>query len=164
MGPRLSSRLLLGALAGIAGTVAMTATMNRLHPRLPRSERYPLPPREITARMLGAGREERIKDIATGAHHAYGAAAGALLAAVRPAMTAGSGGRAGVAVWAASYFGWIPALHVLRPAHQHPLARNALMIGAHLVWGAVTATNYRELVTARRTALRPGPNLDAPET
>src|SRR3546814_3671915 len=79
------------------------------------------------------------------------------------AMIARFGSMAGVAVWAASYFGWIPAMGVLSPAHRHPPARNALMIAAHLVWGAVTAASYRELVAARRTALRDGPVADAPD-
>jgi hypothetical protein len=102
-----------------------------------------------------------IKDIATGAHHAYGAASGALLAAVRPVMTPRFGSQAGVAVWAASYFGWIPAMRVLSPAHRHPAARNALMIAAHVLWGAVTAISYRELLAARASILRAGPNRDA---
>jgi hypothetical protein len=50
--PRLSSRLVLGGLAGITATTAMTAVMRRLHRKLPGAERYPLPPREITERIL----------------------------------------------------------------------------------------------------------------
>src|SRR3546814_14157501 len=88
MAARLTTRLLLGAIAGVVGTVAMTAAMNRLHPRLPRSDRYPLPPREITERLVGTESEDDIKDAATAAHHGYGAAAGALLAAARPALIA----------------------------------------------------------------------------
>jgi hypothetical protein len=161
---RLTTRLLLGAIAGIAGTVAMTAAMNRLHPRLPPSDQYPLSPREITERLVPIERDDAIKDAATAAHHGYGAAAGALLAAAQPTMTARSGSTAGVAIWAASYFGWIPAMGVLRPAHRHPPARSALMIAAHLVWGAVTAASYRELAAARHTTLRDGPVADAPST
>ena len=41
------NRLLLGALAGIAGTFAMTSAARAMHRRLPAAERYPLPPREI---------------------------------------------------------------------------------------------------------------------
>ena len=163
MTTRLTTRLLLGAIAGVAGTVAMTAAMNRLHPRLPRSDRYPLPPREITERIVDVEGNAAIKDAATAAHHGYGAVTGALLAAAQPAMTVRFGSGAGVAVWAASYFGWIPAMGVLSPAHRHPPARNALMIAAHLVWGAVTAASYRELVAARRTVFRDGPVADAPE-
>lgn len=160
----LASRLLLGAIAGIAGTVAMTAAMNRLHRHLPPADRFPLPPREITERLVGAMNEEAIQDAALAAHHGYGAAGGAVLAALRPTMTAGFGSKAGVAVWAASYFGWIPATGVLAPAHRHPPARNGLMIAAHLVWGAITAAGYRELLAARTGALRAGPLADAPST
>ena len=39
-----TNRLLLGALAGLAGTVAMTAAMRAMHRHLPSPERYPLPP------------------------------------------------------------------------------------------------------------------------
>lgn len=157
----IASRLILGAIAGAAGTVAMTAAMNRLHRHLPPRERYPLPPREITRQVTGLSDDRLLKDAATLAHHGYGAAAGAALAIGRPAMTPRFGSLAGVAVWAISYFGWIPALDILKPAHRHPSRRNALMIAAHLVWGAATAAGYRELMEARRTALRAGPNPDA---
>jgi hypothetical protein len=156
------SRLLAGAIAGFAATVAMTATMNRLHRRLPAAERYPLPPREITERLLPQlKRDEAIKDAATAAHHAYGAAAGALIAAAAPTIGPLHGAAAGTAVWAASYFGWVPAASVLRGAHHHPARRNGLMIAAHLVWGAVTALSLRELADARATTLRAGPVNDA---
>ena len=45
------SRLMIGALAGITATTVMTATMRRLHSKLPDEEKYPLPPREITERI-----------------------------------------------------------------------------------------------------------------
>jgi HPt (histidine-containing phosphotransfer) domain-containing protein len=34
--------------------------------------------------------------------------------------------------------GWLPALGILKPATKQPLPRTSLMIGAHLIWGAVT--------------------------
>jgi hypothetical protein len=43
--------LLLGAIAGGAATGPMTVTMNALQRRLPRWERYPLPPREIIDKL-----------------------------------------------------------------------------------------------------------------
>lgn len=39
-------------------------------------------------------------------------------------------------MWAGSYLELLPALGILRPATQHPVRRTALMVGAHLVWGA----------------------------
>jgi hypothetical protein len=158
----LRSRLLVGAIAGFAATVAMTAAMNRLHPRLPGAERYPLPPREITERLLPQlRRDEVIKDAATAAHHLYGAATGALIAAASPTIGPLHGSAAGVTVWAASYFGWVPAAGILRGAHRQPARRSGLMIAAHLVWGAVTALSIRELIDARASTLRAGPLRDA---
>jgi hypothetical protein len=159
--PGLRSRLLLGALAGLAGTAAMTAAMSRLHRRLPADEQYPLPPREITEVVAGSQTNEALKDEAMAAHFAFGAGAGALVAVVRPAPTALTGAVAGVGVWAASYFGWAPALGILKPADKHPARRNALMVGVHLIWGAVTAATLRELTVARVTMLRAGPLRDA---
>jgi hypothetical protein len=43
----------LGAVAGFAATVVMTAMMQSLHERLPAKERYPLAPRELTELVAG---------------------------------------------------------------------------------------------------------------
>ena len=159
----LSTRLVLGALAGLTGTAAMTAAMARLHQRLPRAERYPLPPREITGVVMGERRGERREDVgdwAVLAHFGFGALAGALLAAARVPARPVPMMAAGVGVWAGSYFGWVPAMRILEPASDHPARRNALMAGAHLVWGAVTALTLRELCHARRTMFAAGPLKD----
>ena len=42
------NRVLLGALAGLAATAPMTLAMKLMHEQLPREERYPLPPRQVT--------------------------------------------------------------------------------------------------------------------
>src|SRR3546814_13503039 len=78
-----AGRLALAALAGLAGTVLMTAAMKRLHRALPPSERYPLPPRElidraVPDRILDQLPEPARQDLTTTAPFAYGAAAGGL--------------------------------------------------------------------------------------
>jgi hypothetical protein len=165
--PRLRSRLLIGAIAGIAGTVAMTSAMARLHRRLPSAQRYPLPPREIVetlAAEAGAALDdEAAKDATTAAHVAYGAAAGAAIAAATVRPGGGGGAAAGVAIWLGSYLGWLPGTGILKPATAHPRARNALMIAAHVVWGVATARAMRELMLARETMLRSGPLADSRE-
>ncbi|HYH18295.1 MAG TPA: hypothetical protein VD995_06720 [Azospirillum sp.] len=141
------NRYLAGALAGAIATVPMTWAMNRMHRRLPRRERYPLPPRLITERVAAAvdvaddltGRQHEA--LALASHYAYGAAVGAGCAPViqatgAPPVVAGVG--YGLAVWGASYLGWIPALRILRPATEHPARRVAMMLAAHMVWGAAT--------------------------
>jgi uncharacterized membrane protein YagU involved in acid resistance len=165
--PRLASRLVIGAVAGFVGTMAMTAAMRRLHKRLPPEERYPLTPREIVDRLgeqvAGAPPEnETAKDVTTVSHFLYGAAMGAIIAGLNPDPSRKAGALGGTAVWVASYMGWIPAVGTLEPATKHPARRNALMIGVHLVWGASTAAAIKELRLARETIFAAGEDKDAP--
>jgi hypothetical protein len=140
------NRILLGALAGLAATAPMTLAMKLMHEQLPREERYPLPPRQVTEGVAEkAGVEERLgedeRQAATWvSHFAYGTACGALYGALtgeradeRP-LLAGVG--FGLAVWAGSYLGWLPAAGIISPATEHPPRRTALMVAAHVVWGA----------------------------
>jgi uncharacterized membrane protein YagU involved in acid resistance len=158
---RLGSRLFVGAVAGLVGTMAMTSAMRRLHRRLPAKERYPLTPREIVD-SAAAPSEETAKDSTIAAHFAYGAGCGALLAAAGTRPGPAAGAAAGAAVWLGSYMGWIPALNLLDPATEQPARRNALMIWAHLVWGAATAKAISELAEARETIFAAGPDKDVP--
>ena len=157
---KLGTRLLIGGIAGFCGTLAMTSAMRRMHARLPDKERYPLTPREIIdlgSRQVGVTlSNDAAKDVTTASHFLYGAAMGALIAAMDPDPKRRTGAAAGAAVWLASYMGWIPAVGTLEPATKHPLRRNALMIGAHLVWGASTAAATRAIRKARalRSAAR----------
>jgi len=164
---KLGSRILIGGIAGIFGTLAMTAAMRRLHRRLPAKDRYPLTTREIVDSSIAqAGVEltgEAAKDVATAAHFAYGAASGALLGVANVMMGPVSGGFAGIGVWLGSYMGWIPGTGILKPPTDHPPRRNALMIAAHVVWGVATARAMRELALARETILADGEDKDAPE-
>jgi uncharacterized membrane protein YagU involved in acid resistance len=142
--PTAAEILCAGALAGFIATGPMTATMALLFHGLPAQERYSLPPRELTESILawrvpGLPAGETTHDwLALISHFGYGALTGAaygfLPAARSHPLSAGM--THGVAVWAGSYLGWIPALNLLAPATHHPPRRNALMIAAHLVWGA----------------------------
>ncbi len=140
----------------------MTSAMRRLHSELPEEERYPLTPREIVDSAV-LPEETPGRDLTTLSHFAYGAACGAIVAAAnaRPGNREGAG--AGVAVWLASYMGWIPAVGLLEPATRHPARRNLLMIAVHLVWGVSTAKAIRELAEARETIFAGGEDRDAPK-
>jgi uncharacterized membrane protein YagU involved in acid resistance len=140
-------QLIKGAIAGLAATVPMTLTMEALHSQLPPGEQYALPPRLITDEVTAdvglnqALDEEDQQRITWVAHFSYGAAMGALYAplAARAELPPITGGALyGLAVWAGSYLGWLPAAGILRSATKHPPRRTALMITAHLVWGATT--------------------------
>jgi hypothetical protein len=139
------SELIAGGAAGWAATVPMTAAMGWLYRRLPPEQQCPLPPSQITARLEEEGgiREQLTPGehaaLTLGAHFGYGAAAGALfapLARALPLPPVASGLAFGLAVWGGSYLGLLPALGLQRPATESPAPRNALMIAAHLVWGA----------------------------
>ena len=52
---------------------------------------------------------------------------------------------AGVAIWAGSYLGWLPAMGILSPATRHPWRRNLLMIVAHIIWGVTLGEVTRKL-------------------
>ena len=141
------NKVLLGALAGFVATGPMTLAMKLMHRQLPAPERYPLPPREITMELAEeAGVKEHMDETerwraTVAGHFAYGAAMGALYVPLTerlPAHPALKGIGWGLAVWTGSYLGWLPALGILSPATEHPPRRNALMIAAHLVWGATT--------------------------
>ena len=138
------NKLMLGALAGLAATLPMTAAMKLMHRRLPRGERYPLPPRQVTMRLTEkAGLREQLdegerKALTVAGHFAYGAVVGALYAPLAhyvPLAPPLAGATYGLVVWAGSYLGWLPAAGLISPATEHPTRRNALMIAAHLVWG-----------------------------
>jgi hypothetical protein len=146
MRPALSDAV-LGALSGFVATLPMTATMSRLHRRLARSERYPLPPRELSEDLPSFGKDTGTATLVY--HFLYGAAAGALFGAFSPGRGLASGSAYGLVVWAASYLGWIPASQRLKPATRHPAQRNGLMLAAHLVWGGALAIGLRELDRSR---------------
>ena len=134
-----------GAAAGLAATVPMTAAMQLMHRQLPAHERYPLPPRRITMRAADkAGVRAHLDEperlgLTLAAHFGYGSAVGALFGLVAPrraAEAAAAGAGFGLLVWTVSYLGLMPTLDLHRPATREPAGRNALMIAAHLVWGA----------------------------
>ena len=137
--------LIKGAIAGLVATAPMTAVMLILHRLLPWHERYHLPPSQIVTvveEKMDVSLDEPAHQVVTGlAHFSYGAAAGALYAIMTgrlsvPTLLKGTG--FGLFVWLISYLGLLPAADILRPATEHPARHNALMIVAHIVWGAVT--------------------------
>ena len=147
-----------GALAGAAATVPMSAFMELAHRELPFWERHSLPPRKITERVLRrAGVSRFLKEperlaATLASHFGYGAACGAVYGATWPRERIGiaSGVAFGLAVWTGSYLGWLPATGLMAPATWHSRRRNALMIGAHVVWGAALGAAARALIGRRR--------------
>jgi hypothetical protein len=94
------------------------------------------------------------------AHFGYGAATGAMYALFRPGGGILPGAAYGLLVWTVSYFGIMPGLRILKPAHAHPGRRNALMIAGHLIWGSTMARTLRELEVAEQEVLAGGISPD----
>lgn len=142
------NKYLSGTIAGLVATGPMTLVMEMLHRRLPRSQRYPLPPHVSTMRVintLGLNRyldeEERV-EVTTASHFATGAVLGAIYAAVHKKLRVHpvfKGAAFGVLSWCVNYLVLLPTAGLLSPATKHPAKRNTLMIMAHLVWGITTA-------------------------
>lgn len=162
-------QLVSGSIAGLAATVPMSAVMAALHRQLPPHERYPLPPREITVEVAHrAGAEEAVdsepdREMSTWvSHFGYGAASGAAYGALAGALPLGplAGGILwGLVVWSGSYLGWLPAARIRASAAKQPPRREALMIAAHVVFGAATGLAYHAL--QRRRARPPDDMIGA---
>ena len=161
------NRYLAGAIAGTIATIPMTWVMARLFERLPTDNQYPLPPREITdeaTRRIGYREklsEKQQGTLSLAAHFAYGGLTGALYPVALSGAVKGKPGRQmvfgagyGVAIWAGSYFGWVPATKLLGLPSAQPISRLRLMIVAHLVWGASTVVLAEKLARESREAQR----------
>ena len=105
------------------------------------------PPEKVTEKAMDAA---GVDDASQGeqnatasiAHLAFGAGGGAAFALLQrrldlPVPTVVQGVAFGLAVWAASYQGWIPALRILPPADDDRPGRQRAMIAAHIVYGGV---------------------------
>lgn len=131
-----------GALGGAIGTATMSATMVA-------AEKLGLlgehPPELITAQALDAighhRRAEATQDVlAILAHLGFGVGAGALFALGHrwlrlPIAPTVQGIIFGSLVWAVSYYGWVPALGLMRPPERDRAGRPAAMLVAHWVFG-----------------------------
>lgn len=149
----LLARYLKGAAAGLLATAPMTAVMLALHRRLPWWQKTPLPPSQLTTRVLRSVGLKKLDQKAHEpltwlSHFGYGAASGGLYPLANtfmgglPLPAPMKGMIYGLLIWTGSYLGWIPAVDLMEPATEHPSERNVLMIVAHLVWGGVMAALY----------------------
>jgi hypothetical protein len=136
-----------GIVAGLAGTSAMTATLfadrlaggfpGELSPR--RVARRAEQASGVPARQSGPAFEARW----LAQHFAYGAAAGIAYELawrrLRMAEPVPSGPAYGLALWAASYAGWLPMAGLYPPPDRDAPRRIGGMIAHHVVYGTVVA-------------------------
>ena len=162
-----SVRFLAASAAGLAATAPMTAFMEASFRALPAEEQEPLPPRKITMKVAD---ELEVKDelsepqrlgATMAAHFAYGTFVGGgygLIAPHIPLPPVAAGIVYGLGVWAGSYLGLLPALGLHRAATKEPAERNALMIGAHVVWGGVLGYLTHAMLADHDATPRPASN------
>jgi uncharacterized membrane protein YagU involved in acid resistance len=160
------NRLLMGAAAGTIAAVPMTAYWEYMHSRLPGEPPRPLPPREIVEALAvkaGISRqlsERDVQNLTLGAHFGYAALTGALYGVMAPRRglpAIGAGVAFGLCVWAVSYLGWLPAAGVRQPVRYDPRARTTLMMGGHMVWGAVLGLMAGTAPRTRTSTVGPAP-------
>ena len=162
---RVAERMIRGAIAGLAATGPMTIFMVLAHRHLPGSQQYELPPATITdsalqklglAEQVPAPSQEALSVVN---HFAYGATTGALYGWLDAGSTEAAPSRPRYAraiayalgIWTGSYLGWLPAAGVHRSALREPRERNALMLAAHVIWGAGLALAAEHLKSRRDT-------------
>ena len=140
---RMLNTLVQGAVAGGLATLPMSGVMLAAGKAGLMGQQ---PPERITEAALDAvGVEqpsEAVEQTATAAAHlGYGLAMGAAFALLQqqlrpstPPVLNGIG--FGLALWALSYAGWVPALGIMPgPEHDRP-GRPESMVAAHVVYGA----------------------------
>jgi putative membrane protein len=136
-----------GAFAGLIATVPMTLFMLAAQRTLPHRQQYALPPEILTdkfARLVGLRKHMKKPHLLLASlvsHLSFGATAGAIygpLTRIIPIPSVLKGIVFGLVVWVANYLGWIPVVGMAEAATRQPIQRNALMVAAHVVWGAGT--------------------------
>jgi putative membrane protein len=150
---QLQSGIIKGALAGVAGTAAMTLMMRGMAPKMvPQDMR---PPEFLPKAVVEAGEKQfRHPNALAGhewqaayaAHFAYGAGLGAVYGVAReglPQLPAPvTGVLFGVSVWAFGFQTLLPELGVQPKASEQPMKRRPMPIMAHVVFGVATALAY----------------------
>lgn len=149
--------LLRGALAGMAGTAAMTLMMRKVAPKVIPAEMRPdefVPKKAVEWAEEQAGESHALTEsqemkVAMAAHFTYGSGNGALYGLLRsrldglPAPLMGA--LFGVALWAVSFEGWMPALGVMEAPTEKSPRKVPMPVMAHLVYGVTTALAYGAL-------------------
>lgn len=134
-----------GVVAGVAGTVTMTAAMLAAHKVFGLGA---LPPKRVAEGLADKVHAKPRSSLGRSAltavtHLGFGASMGVVYKALastgvanRSPLLRGAG--FGMAVWAVSYFGWVPALRLM-PRPENDKGRQASAMVAHLIYGTTMA-------------------------
>ena len=156
-------RLVRGAAAGFAGTLALqamrTASEATLPATMPPIRQDPgdfmvekmeeaLPP-SVTSRIPAPVEVGAAKGIAAG----YGVTAGAVYGVLRPQSgnVLVDGIALGVGTWAAGYLGWLPALGLLPPLEEQNVPETFGPVIRHALFGIAVVAAHRALSSRSAT-------------
>jgi hypothetical protein len=131
-------RAAAGGLAGAAATVPMTGWMLAGQLTGRHGEQSPKRLVRVAARRLGLPARRRGTGTLlsyTAAHLAFGAGCGTVYSVLTRRSSAARGAAFGLAVWAVSYAGWVPALRFMPPPTRDVPRRAWTTMTAHLVYG-----------------------------
>ncbi len=139
-----SSSIPTGALAGAMATVPMTLILFGVAPFLPHVKAFP-PKMAVKMVTEKAGLWQLLSArqrswLSWGGHFGYGALMGSVYVRIAKKYRVsgvGSGVAFGLAVWAGSYLGMLPALGIKQPLRKSYWDDHVQLVAAHLVWGAV---------------------------
>lgn len=157
---KIGKRLLLGAVAGLAGTLVMDYVRTASHNSTPEAD----PPMRVDPGRFFVKKGEQVlpgklrrkiprkaEDVAAKSLGiGYGMTFGALYSLLHP--KGGGAIRDGIALgllnWAVGFLGWLPASGVMPPVWEHERKQIALPMAQHAAYGAATVAAYDVLVTA----------------
>ena len=133
-------RVLVGGAAGVGATAAMTGVMAAAKAGGILGES---PPRAITRRgaeKVTGETPPAVTPLAGALHVGFGTSMGVLYGVTvgrsRRPLPELWGAAFGLAVWAVSYAGWVPALGLMPPPQRDRPGRQPANVVAHLVYGA----------------------------
>jgi hypothetical protein len=146
----LPTRIALGAVAGVAGTMVMQAMMMTSGKFLPESK-PPIKqdPGKFMLDKVPIDLPESVRPLAEKSLHlGYGMTSGAIYGALRARRGSAvfDGALLGIGVWAAGYLGWLPATGLMPPVHQHEPQQIAVPIVQHALFGVAVAAAYDGLM------------------
>jgi putative membrane protein len=153
---QLSSDIAKGALAGLAGTAAMTFMMWVVAPRVVPKDMRPtefIPKSVVESGEKQAGHPNALlgheKQAGYAAHFAYGAGLGMLYGAARerlPQLPAPvMGALFGVGIWAVNFEKTLPALGIQPRVTEQPMKKRPMPLMAHVIFGTTTALAHQRL-------------------
>ncbi|WP_061294015.1 DUF6789 family protein [Herbidospora cretacea] len=138
-------KLSAGAVGGLLATGAMSVVMLAGRGMGLMDEQ---PPKRVVRALLPGSRhrpKQGERPLALLAHFGFGAVAGSAFALATRRASPSAGAAYGLAMWLASYQGWVPALGALPPVSRDQPGRQFVMAAGHVVYGVTLSSTLNRL-------------------